>query len=108
MPQGGVHPINLGSHRGAAVRKAIRSARAKLILLPKYSPDLNPIEQVFAKLKHLLRKAAVCVLDREGVVLYESTTASTAEAIADELPKRQVVVASYSRRGEWRRSCFTG
>jgi transposase len=49
---------NLSSHRGAAVRKAIRSARAKLILLPKYSPDLNPIEQVFAKLKHLLRKAA--------------------------------------------------
>jgi transposase len=49
---------NLGSHRGAAVRKAIRAAGAKLILLPKYSPDLNPIEQVFAKLKHLLRKAA--------------------------------------------------
>jgi len=48
---------NLGSHRGKAVRRAIRTARAKLFLLPKYSPDLNPIEQVFAKLKHLLRKA---------------------------------------------------
>ena len=48
---------NLGSHRGKAVRKAIRQAGAKLIFLPKYSPDLNPIEQVFAKLKHLLRKA---------------------------------------------------
>ena len=49
---------NLGSHKGNAVRHAIRSAGAKLFLLPKYSPDLNPIEQVFAKLKHLLRKAA--------------------------------------------------
>ena len=49
---------NLGSHKGAAVRQAIRAAGAKLFFLPKYSPDLNPIEQVFAKLKHLLRKAA--------------------------------------------------
>ena len=49
---------NLGSHKGRAIRHAIRSARAKLLFLPKYSPDLNPIEQVFAKLKHLLRKAA--------------------------------------------------
>jgi len=49
---------NLGSHRGKAVRRLIRSAGAKLFFLPKYSPDLNPIEQVFAKLKHLLRKAA--------------------------------------------------
>ena len=47
---------NLGSHKGTAVRRAIRSAGAKLFFLPKYSPDLNPIEQVFAKLKHLLRK----------------------------------------------------
>lgn len=49
---------NLGSHKGKAVRAAIRSAGAKLLYLPKYSPDLNPIEQVFAKLKHLLRGAA--------------------------------------------------
>ena len=49
---------NLGSHKGKAVRALIRSAGAKLFFLPKYSPDLNPIEQVFAKLKHLLRKAA--------------------------------------------------
>jgi transposase len=49
---------NLGSHRGRAVRQAIRTAGAKLFFLPKYSPDLNPIEQVFAKLKHLLRKRA--------------------------------------------------
>jgi transposase len=49
---------NLGSHKGRAVRQAIRRAGAHLIFLPPYSPDLNPIEQVFAKLKHLLRKAA--------------------------------------------------
>jgi transposase len=49
---------NLGSHKGRAVRRAIRTAGAKLFFLPKYSPDLNPIEQVFAKLKTLLRRAA--------------------------------------------------
>ena len=49
---------NLGSHKGQAVRKAIRAAGARLLFLPPYSPDLNPIEQVFAKLKTLLRKAA--------------------------------------------------
>ena len=49
---------NLSSHKRPAIRTAIRSAGAKLLFLPPYSPDLNPIEQVFAKLKHLLRKAA--------------------------------------------------
>lgn len=48
---------NLGSHKSAAVRKAIRKAGAHLMFLPPYSPDLNPIEQVFAKLKHWLRDA---------------------------------------------------
>lgn len=54
LPGGIVIMDNLGS----PVRRLIRAAGAKLIFLPKYSPDLNPIEQVFAKLKHLLRKAA--------------------------------------------------
>ena len=49
---------NLGSHKGKAIRKAIRAAGAKLFFLLKYSPDLNPIEKFFAKLKHWLRKAA--------------------------------------------------
>lgn len=48
---------NLGSHKGNAVKAAIRKAGARLFFLPPYSPDLNPIEQVFAKLKALLRKA---------------------------------------------------
>jgi putative transposase len=54
---------NLGSHKGKAVRRTIRKADAKLIFLPKYSPDLNPIEQVFAKLKLLLRKAAARTIE---------------------------------------------
>jgi transposase len=48
---------NLGSHKGQAIRRSIRAAGAKLFFLPRYSPDLNPIEQVFSKLKTLLRKA---------------------------------------------------
>ena len=47
---------NLGSHKGNAVRQAIRSARARRLFLPAYSPDLNPIEPVCSKLKTLLRK----------------------------------------------------
>jgi len=47
---------NLGSHKAKAVRQALRQAGARLLFLPKYSPDLNPIEQLFAKLKHHLRR----------------------------------------------------
>ena len=54
---------NLGSHKGKAVRRAIRAAGARLFFLPPYSPDLNPIEQVFAKLKTLLRKTAERTVD---------------------------------------------
>jgi transposase len=49
---------NLPAHKGAAVRRAIEAAGAELRLLPPYSPDFNPIENAFAKLKALLRKAA--------------------------------------------------
>jgi transposase len=49
---------NLGSHKAKRIRAAIRAAGARLLFLPPYSPDLNPIEQVFAKLKALLRTAA--------------------------------------------------
>ncbi|GAC1635419.1 MAG: hypothetical protein NVS9B10_31320 [Nevskia sp.] len=50
---------NLGSHKVAGVREAIEAAGAQLRYLPPYSPDLNPIEKLFAKLKTLLRKAAL-------------------------------------------------
>lgn len=49
---------NLGSHKGPQVRAAIEAAGASLLYLPPYSPDFNPIEKAFAKLKALLRKAA--------------------------------------------------
>jgi transposase len=49
---------NLGSHKVAGVRQAIAAAGATIVYLPPYSPDLNPIEKLFAKLKALLRKAA--------------------------------------------------
>lgn len=48
---------NLPAHKVAGVREAIERAGACLLYLPPYSPDLNPIEQVFAKLKHLMRAA---------------------------------------------------
>lgn len=55
---------NLGSHKSRAVRDAIKSVGAHRLFLPAYSPDLNPIEQVFAKLKHMLRKARERTVDK--------------------------------------------
>ena len=54
---------NLGSHKGAQVRRAIEAAGASLLYLPPYSPDFNPIEKAFSKLKALLRKAAERTVD---------------------------------------------
>ena len=68
---------NLGSHKGKAVRQAIQSAGAKLFFLPKYSPDLNPIEQVFAKLKHLLRRDAARTVDTVCSAIGQSLDAFT-------------------------------
>jgi transposase len=57
-PGDGVVMDNLGSHKGAGVPSAIEKARASLLYLPPHSPDFNPSENAFAKLKALLRKAA--------------------------------------------------
>jgi transposase len=54
---------NLSSHKVAGVREAIEAAGAELRYLPAYSPDFNPIEQLFAKIKALLRKAAARTID---------------------------------------------
>jgi transposase len=54
---------NLGSHKRAGVRKAIEAAGAAVCFLPAYSPDFDPIEQVFAKLKNTLRKMARRTVD---------------------------------------------
>jgi transposase len=78
---------NLGSHKGKAVRCLIRTAGAKLFFLPPYSPDLNPIEQVFAKLKTLLRKADERTIEatakRIGMLLDRFTPAECANYIAN-------------------------
>ena len=67
------------------MRGAIRTAGAKLLFLPKYSPHLNPIEQVFAKLKHLLRKAQArsydAVLAAIGALLEKLRSAKNAPTI---------------------------
>jgi transposase len=74
---------NLGSHKGKTVRQLIRSAGAKLFFLPKYSPDLNPIEQVFAKLKHLLRKAAARTVETVCAAIGEALDAFTPQECAN-------------------------
>ena len=73
---------NLSSHKGPAVRRAIEAADANLLYLPPYSPDFNPIENAFAKLKALLRKAAVRTIgalwDQIGTMLNLFTPAECA------------------------------
>lgn len=59
--------------------------RHKLFFLPKYSSDLNPIEQVFAKLKHLLRKAAARTVDAACAAIGQALDAFTAEECANYL-----------------------
>jgi transposase len=74
---------NLGSHKGKAIRQAIRAAGARLFFLPKYSPDLNPIEQVFAKLKHLLRDAAARTIEAVVAKIGELLGAFTPQECAN-------------------------
>ena len=66
---------NLGSHKGKAVSRAIRATGARLLFLPPYSPDLNPIELAFAKFKTGLRKAAERTIDdlwrRIGILIHD-------------------------------------
>lgn len=70
---------NLSSHKNQAVRAAIRAVGAKLFYLPPYSPDLNPIEQAFSKLKTLLRKA--------NARTFEQVEKAIAELIASITPE---------------------
>jgi transposase len=76
---------NLGSHKGKAVRRAIRDVGARLLFRPKYSPDLNPIEQVFAKLKGHVRKAAPRTLDAVSDSLAKALAQISPEECANYL-----------------------
>jgi transposase len=74
---------NLSSHKAAAVRRAIRSAGAKLIFLPPYSPDLNPIEEAFSQLKTLLRKENARTLAQTSTCIGRLLDQVTATASAN-------------------------
>jgi transposase len=76
---------NLGSHKVAGVREAIEVRGASLVYLPPYSPDLNPIEQAFAKLKALLRKAAARTILRLWDVLGDTLGRFTPQECANYL-----------------------
>jgi transposase len=81
---------NLGSHKGENVRQAIRSAGAKLFFLPEYSSDLNPIEQVFAKLKHLLRTVAARTLETVVAAIGEFAQRLHCQRMRQLVQKRRI------------------
>lgn len=85
---------NLGSHKVAGVREAIEARGAELRYLPPYSPDYNPIEQVFAKLKTLLRKAAARTVD----TLW-STIGSQLDQFTVSECERYILHCGYGRSG---------
>ena len=98
---------NLSSHKVAGVREAIEAAGAIVRYLPPYSPDCNPIEQVFAKIKTLLRKARPARSIRCGASLVHCWISSAAvnvsatfaiAAIASQGDFALAVVCCYSRR----------
>ena len=74
---------NLGSHKGSGVREAIEAAGASLFYLPPYSPDFNPIEKAFSKLKALLRKAAARTVESLWTAIGEFIPAFTSTECAN-------------------------
>lgn len=86
---------NLGSHKSAAIRQMIKAADARLWYLPPYSPDLNPIEQAFAKIKHWMRQAQSAPSRTHGVTSATSSkpsrqpNAGTTSKTPDMLPSKR-------------------
>ena len=76
---------NLGSHKGAAVRRMIRAIGARLFFLPAYSPDLNPIEQLFSKIKHKMRAAMARSIDAVSDAVADALDAVTPTECANYL-----------------------
>ena len=74
---------NLPAHKITGVRQEIEAAGAKLLYLPPYSPEFNPIEQVFAKLKALLRKAAARTIDALWTAIAAALDAFTTQECAN-------------------------
>jgi transposase len=71
---------NLQAHKVAGVREAIEAVGARILYLPPYSPEFNPIEQIFAKLKHLLRTAAARTIPDLWAAIREAFTGFTPDA----------------------------
>lgn len=76
---------NLPAHKSSAIRAAIQAAGARLLYLPPYSPDFNPIEMAFAKLKSLLRKAAARTVEDLWDAIQSALRAFTPEECANFL-----------------------
>jgi transposase len=74
---------NLAAHKRAAAREAVEAAGASLLFLPPYSPDLNPIENAFAKLKALLRKAAARTIEQLWAAIASAIDAFTPQECAN-------------------------
>ena len=74
---------NLSSHKGPHVRQLIEAAGARLLFLPPYSPDFNPIENAFAKLKALLRKAAERSVEGLWAAIGDAVNAFTPQECAN-------------------------
>ena len=83
---------NLAAHKVAGVRQAIEAAGAVLLYQPSYSPDLNPIEQLFAKLKALLRKAAERTIEALWTAIGR---------LLDDLPADECCHYLAHRRSRW-------
>jgi transposase len=81
---------NLNSHKGKAVRAMVKAIGARLFFLPSYSPDLNPIEQAFAKIKHAMRKAM-----GRSVEAVESAVAETLDTITPQECTNYLANAGY-------------
>ena len=73
------------------MRNAIKAAGARLLFLPKYSPDLNPIEQVFAKIKGFVRKAAPRTLDAVSDAIAKALTTIPARRMRKRISLAQVM-----------------
>jgi transposase len=76
---------NLSSHKVAGVREAIEACGARLLYLPPYSPDLNPIELAFAKFKQLLRKAAARTIEALWSTIADALRAFSSDECANYL-----------------------
>jgi len=96
---------NLGSHRARAIRAAILAAGARLAFLPPYSPDFNPIEQVFAKIKHWLRMAQARSID----AIHDHVAGLVGAISSTECANyfRNAGYASSSSRGSSSKSCIS-